>query len=58
MSGKILGKTQEELYVNLTDAQETALDCLEDAIQLCIDAGVQPADIMDTVKSLIKGGEK
>ena len=44
------------LYANLSDEQLDALDALEDVLRRCMDSGLQAADIMDTVKSLIDPG--
>jgi hypothetical protein len=41
----------QDLYVNLTDEQQLALDDLERAVDKCIAAGVTDADITDTIES-------
>ena len=38
-----------ELYINLTDNQEVALDALDHALDKCIDANVSYYDAKDTV---------
>ena len=48
----------EDLYINLTDEQETALSTLEQALSSCLDAGCKPADILDTVSSMVGDGAK
>jgi hypothetical protein len=48
----------EDLYINLTDEQEAALSTLEQALSSCLDAGCKPADILDTVSSIIGDGAK
>ena len=41
----------QDLYVNLTDEQQAALDDLERAVDKCIAAGVTDADMTDTIES-------
>ena len=42
------GGSSDDLYVNLTDQQEQALQGLETAIQACYDAKCKQADMDDT----------
>ena len=46
--GKMSG---QDLYVNLTDEQQAALDDLERAVNKCMAAGVTDADMKDTIES-------
>jgi hypothetical protein len=46
--GKMSG---QDLYVNLTDEQQVALDDLERAVDKCMAAGVTDADMKDTIES-------
>jgi hypothetical protein len=41
----------QDLYVNLTDEQQAALDDLERAVDKCMAAGVTDADMKDTIES-------
>ncbi len=38
----------KDLYVNLTDTQEAALEALDKALDLCMDADVKHCDAKDT----------
>jgi hypothetical protein len=44
------------LYTNLSEQSLSALDALRDCIQTCVSSGCKEADIMDTVKSVLKPG--
>ena len=48
---------KEDLYVNLTDDQSVALDELENALAMCLKAGVSDAEINDTVESNLIAGQ-
>jgi len=48
---------REDLYVNLTDDQSVALDELENALAMCLKAGVSDAEINDTVESNLISGQ-
>jgi len=41
----------QDLYINLTDEQQLALDDLERAVDKCMAAGVTDADMKDTIES-------
>jgi len=47
----------QDLYVNLTDDQSVALDELENALAMCLKAGVSDAEINDTVESNLIAGQ-
>jgi len=44
-------QSDQDLYVNLTDEQQAALDDLERAVDKCMAAGVTDADMKDTIES-------
>jgi len=41
----------DDLYTNLSDDQSVALDELENALVMCLKAGISDAEINDTVES-------